>query len=168
MRFGTRAGLVLFSLASLILAIWLRLSISAIHDEITTDDDRFYLPPSSWLHVFSLGYNEAAADLVWIKTVIYFGTAAMTNWEGNTPRGKSNHTVNYLTTAADLDPRFRELYAIGNTLSSRAVMSVCATAGCAASRTIFAPPRWSCFRASSSIPIPADEMNETDAKGETA
>jgi hypothetical protein len=79
----------------------------------TDDDDRYYLPPASWLRFFSLGYNEAAADLVWVKTLIYFGKRmALEPEETN-----GGHIRNYLLTAVALDPKFRSLYTTGATFT---------------------------------------------------
>jgi hypothetical protein len=82
-------------------------------DEVMTEDDRYYLPPSEWLRVFSLGYTEAAADLIWVKTILYFGEKMTKKKDG---RG-SEHLMNYLLSAVDLDPKFRSCYTSGSTLT---------------------------------------------------
>ena len=78
-----------------------------------TRDDRYYLPPSKWLRVFSLGYTEAAADLVWGRTILYFGE----KMAGNSDEGASAYFMNYLLSAVDLDPKFRSCYTDGSTLT---------------------------------------------------
>lgn len=83
----------------------------ALRERVMTEDDRYYLPPSSWLRGFSAGYTEAAADIVWVKTVVYFGR----QFSGS--RDPVKHTMNYLLTAVELDPRFRDLYTIGSVLT---------------------------------------------------
>ncbi len=87
-------------------------SASALNS-VMERDDRYYLPPSQWIRVFSFGYNEAAADLIWVKTIVYFGEK-MTEKKS---KAGSQFVMNYLLSAVDLDPRFRNMYVAGSTLT---------------------------------------------------
>jgi len=93
----------------------LQAKTAAVRARVLTDDDRFYLPTAKWLRVFSIGYNEAAADLVWIKTIVYFGERVGSSTAD--VKARNNFTVNYLTTAVDLDPKFRRAYTAGSALT---------------------------------------------------
>lgn len=107
------AGLVAVGIALFFAAVHLRGETSRIYSSSVSEDDRYYLPPAQWLRAMSLGFNEAAADLVWIKTLVYFGG----QWETNKEKGESNFTMNYLGTAAQLDPRFRSIYTTGSAIT---------------------------------------------------
>ena len=85
----------------------------SLHASIAADDDTYYLPPPNWMRAMSLGYNEAAADLIWVKTVVYFGRSLKTPTGDATER----YSQNYLLIAAALDPRFHRLYTDGSTLA---------------------------------------------------
>ena len=80
---------------------------------VLTDDDRYYLPPAEWLRAFSLGYTEAAADMVWVKTIVYFGEKMGAEEKGE----GAHHMMNYLMTATALDPKFRSCYTAGSSLT---------------------------------------------------
>jgi hypothetical protein len=77
------------------------------------EDERYYLPPAAWLRIFCLGYNEAAADLVWVKTIVHFGK----NLTAAPKKSTDPFVLNYLMTAVELDRRFRSLYTVGSTLT---------------------------------------------------
>lgn len=98
-----------------VLAVLLQVKSADVHARVISEDDRFYLPAAKWLRVFSLGFNEAAADLVWIKTIVYFGQRVGSS--SSKIKGRENFTVNYLTTAVELDPRFRRAYTAGSALT---------------------------------------------------
>ncbi len=74
-------------------------------------EDLVYLPSANALRAVSLGHRELAADLIFLRTVVFFGSALVT-------------TKNYswldqhLDTVVDLDPAFRSAYLFG----SRATM----------------------------------------------
>ena len=36
-------------------------------------EELYYLPPSEWLPVISLGFRAALADLIWCRSLVYFG-----------------------------------------------------------------------------------------------
>lgn len=109
------------TLALLAAGIHLGAVTRSIRDRVMTDDDRYYLPPAEWLRVFSLGYNELAADLVWVKTLVYFGDMSLKTWAKDKKAAAANHTANYTTnymwTVCDLDPRFRSVYNRGSALA---------------------------------------------------
>lgn len=106
--------------ASLLLAaIGLRNEAVAISGKIISGEDHYYLPPAAWMKVFSLGYNEAAADVLWATTLVYFGGKKHWSKEQggaekiDTPR----FTVNYLALVSKLDPRFIGVYQDGGRLT---------------------------------------------------
>ncbi|MFW6087256.1 MAG: hypothetical protein ACODAG_08630 [Myxococcota bacterium] len=68
-----------------------------------TYEDVYYVPPSSWLPVFSLGYREAAADLLWMRGLVYFGDELV-------HRGQVKHIFNYGDAIVTLDPHFNRAY----------------------------------------------------------
>jgi len=68
------------------------------------EQDLHYLPEPTALRAMSLGYTELAADLIWLRQVIYFGDQL-------TSRGDFRYADRYLRTAIALDPNFRRLYA---------------------------------------------------------
>jgi hypothetical protein len=66
-------------------------------------EDVYYLPPSHWLGVFSLGYREALADLIWMKALIYFGDELY-------QQGQVKNLYNYTEAMLSLDERFLAVY----------------------------------------------------------
>jgi hypothetical protein len=66
-------------------------------------EDVYYLPPPGWLRVFSAGYHEAFADLVWMKVLIYFG-------EELYQRGNVENLYNYTDAILALDDNFAAVY----------------------------------------------------------
>jgi hypothetical protein len=111
MREKLKTGLFV-ALAALffLFSLGLRNHAKSRFQAVETEDDRFYLPPAEWLRFFSLGYNEAVTDLIWIKTILYFGSHVETK-EGE------RFVMSYLETAADLDQRFKALYVAGSVLT---------------------------------------------------
>lgn len=97
----------------------------SIRSSMTPESERYYLPPPIWLKVFSMGYREALADLVWIKGVIYFGSIHNSeyytehNLKGDLAKGTGfeNYSVNYIDTVTRIDPKFRGAYYKGGTLT---------------------------------------------------
>ena len=102
---------------------------ATIYKESATASNMYYLPTHAWLNVFSSGYNEATADLVWIKFIIYFSTAPkkevkqgqfitkeFLEKQKKQPRLK-NYTLNYITAATKLDPYFEAAYIHGSRLA---------------------------------------------------
>ena len=68
-----------------------------------TYEDVYYLPPSGWLRVFSLGHEEALADLVWMRALIYYGDEIA-------HRGGVTHVFDYGDAIVTLDPHFLAAY----------------------------------------------------------
>jgi hypothetical protein len=106
------------ALALFVSAAGLRSHAVAILSAVQTDEDRYYLPPPAWLRFFGLGYNEAVADAIWIRTIVYFGGAlkhALAARAKDAPArdSGSDFTVNYVRAVVDVDPRFREAYRDG-------------------------------------------------------
>jgi hypothetical protein len=86
------------------------LAVSRLHaaalrgrEGLPPEQDLHYLPEPHALRAMSLGYNQLAADLVWIRQIIYFG-------DEFTKRGDFRFLDRYLRTALELDPNFRRLY----------------------------------------------------------
>ncbi len=69
------------------------------------DEDLLYLPSSQHLSLMSVGYREALADLIWIRAVIFAGSAL----------GRENYdwVRSYLRVVNELVPTFRRPYAWG-------------------------------------------------------
>jgi hypothetical protein len=82
---------------------WLRLDAFADHQRAEHYEDVYYLPPAHWLPVMSLGYTSALADLLWCRTLVYFG-------EEIGVRGSVRHLFNYTDAVLALDPDFRAAY----------------------------------------------------------
>lgn len=68
-----------------------------------TYEDVYYLPPPGWLRVFSLGWDDALADLLWSRALVYFG-------EEMVQRGRMSHVFDYTEAMLTLDPEFRAVY----------------------------------------------------------
>ena len=66
-------------------------------------EDIYYLPPPAWLTVFSLGYREALASIVWMRTLIYFGDEMV-------HRGATKYLYTYADAMLSLDPYFVRAY----------------------------------------------------------
>lgn len=65
--------------------------------------DVYYLPPTEWLPVFSLGYRKALCDLIWMKALVYFG-------EEIAHRGSVKHLYEYAEAMIRLDKTFKPVY----------------------------------------------------------
>ncbi len=61
---GVAVGLLL-----VVLLLDMRLRAKLIRSSFPDDSDKYYLPPPEQLKVASMGYREAAADLVWIGAI---------------------------------------------------------------------------------------------------
>ena len=66
----------------------------------------FNLPPVSILRASTFGYNELAADLVWVRTINYFTDQLFRSKE-------MVHIKKYLDTIIALDSQFKEIYIYG-------------------------------------------------------
>jgi len=75
-------------------------------------DQMTYLPSGKYLKPMVLGFDEAAASLLWVKGVVYFGEAYLTHgddrWMG--------HILDIVTT---LNPRFKEAYQFAASLLTK-------------------------------------------------
>jgi len=113
----------LLSLAILLMsaAMAARSQTEKVFKSIVPDEDKFYLPPPIWLKLFSTGYNEAVADFLWAKTLVYFG--GKETHIDKKKRGKkgekstAKYTTNYLKIVSALDPKFLTVYENGSTLT---------------------------------------------------
>ncbi|HEX5655837.1 MAG TPA: hypothetical protein VFX59_01525 [Polyangiales bacterium] len=65
--------------------------------------DTYYLPRAEYLPLLSLGYQAALADLLWCKSLVYFGEELM-------HRGIVRYLFQYTDAILALDPSFREPY----------------------------------------------------------
>lgn len=81
----------------------LRIAASDHATATETYEDVYYVPPPQYLPVFSLGYDEAVADMLWIRSLIYFG-------EELVQRGQVKHVFEYAEAILTLDPDFRRVY----------------------------------------------------------
>lgn len=66
-------------------------------------EDLYYLPPPDWLPTLSLGHDEALADLIWLKALIYFGVELGHG-------GVVEHAFDYVDAILTLDERFKRVY----------------------------------------------------------
>lgn len=66
-------------------------------------EDVYYLPSAEYLPVLTLGYHAAVADLLWCKSLVYFG-------EEIVHRGVVRFLFEYADAILALDPSFREAY----------------------------------------------------------
>lgn len=66
-------------------------------------EDIYYLPPADWLRVFSLGYDEALADLIWMRALVYFG-------QEFEHAGHVQYVFEYAEAIEALDPHFLAIY----------------------------------------------------------
>ncbi len=74
---------------------------------LETDESKYYLPTADWMVPLSLGYREAAAGVVWVRLLTYFG-------EQHEVRGDFSHLEAYLTAVTSLDPYFYRAYTWGS------------------------------------------------------
>ena len=92
---------------SIVLLAWAtratRLVAFNAHHESQTYEDVYYLPPAEWLPVLSLGYRTAGADLLWCRSLVYFG-------EEFIRKGTVRHLFNYANAIIALDPDFKSVY----------------------------------------------------------
>lgn len=68
-----------------------------------TYEDIYHLPPPDWLRPFALGYDEALANLLWMRALVYFG-------EELVHRGQVRHVFDYAEAIITLDPEFEAAY----------------------------------------------------------
>jgi hypothetical protein len=104
MRRLAQAFLLLVLVAGCYLTRELRLTAFHWHLESQSYEDRYYLPPAGWLPLMSLGYHAALADLIWCRSLIYFG-------EELVHKGTAKFAFEYTDAVLALDPDFRSAYA---------------------------------------------------------
>lgn len=95
-----------FALAAASLALLSDSLRERAHDSRQTAqryEDVYYLPPKQWLSVFSLGFDEALADLIWMRALVYYG-------EEYQHRGQVRFVFEYAEAMEALDPEFRAVY----------------------------------------------------------
>jgi tetratricopeptide (TPR) repeat protein len=82
------------------------LRLAAFHSHLASQsyEDRYYLPPAEWLPLMSLGFRAALADLIWCRSLIYFG-------EELVHKGGVKFAFEYTDAVLALDPDFRSAYA---------------------------------------------------------
>lgn len=95
------APLVLLALA--IVAVRLRGAANEHLVATTSYQDVYYLPPPSALRVVSLGHDEALADLLWMRALIYTG-------DEYTHAGGLRYVFDYTEALLALDPDFTAVY----------------------------------------------------------
>jgi hypothetical protein len=93
---GVLAGLIAFNIS-------LRQDLSRTWHRGQRSEDVYYLPPEDWLPVMSLHYHSALADLLWMKSLLYFG-------EQTVQRGETKYLFGYVDAIVALDPNFRAIY----------------------------------------------------------
>ena len=105
-----RLALLVAALGLAVMATLARVPASTRFLEVDGYEDRYYLPAPAWLEVFSLGHREALADLLWIRTLVYYGDEL-----GH--QGHERHIFDYAEAILALDPDFRGVYARIGTLA---------------------------------------------------
>lgn len=68
--------------------------------------EAYLLPPAPVLRALAFGYNEVAADLLWVRTIAYFADHAFGD-------GELDHLARYLDGILALDPNFKAIYRFG-------------------------------------------------------
>jgi hypothetical protein len=76
---------------------------NASHARAQRYEDVYYLPPPRWLKVLSLGWDEAFADLIWMRALVYFGDELQHG-------GNVENVLEYAEAMVTLDPDFRAVY----------------------------------------------------------
>jgi hypothetical protein len=72
-------------------------------EQLAPEEDLLYLPQPRVLSALSLGHRELAADLVFVRAVIYYGGRLQ-------ERAAPRWIENYLSTIVELDPAWRTPY----------------------------------------------------------
>lgn len=105
------------SLAAVVVALLMgaaataiRLPATARYAEVNQYEDAYYLPAPGWLQVMSLGYQETLADLIWMRTLVYYGDEL-------THGGAERHIFDYAEAVLTLDPDYLSVYRRVGTLA---------------------------------------------------
>ena len=94
---------------AVLLVATLQLLISANHltqQRALVDTERlqlFHLPPTQVLQLISMGFEEAAADFIWVRAILYFSDQFLGVRD-------FRYLEPLLHTITDLDPRFEKAY----------------------------------------------------------
>lgn len=96
--------------AFLLISLWKVQSALQVYPNVEMES-LLYLPSGKHLKPLTLGYNQVAADLLWIKTISYFGGHFLTDKE----YPWLSHILNLII---DLDPRFDFPYYFGGIVLS--------------------------------------------------
>jgi len=100
------------SIIIIVLSIGLLLCQNALQNHKSSQiESILYLPSGKYLKYLTLGYNQVVADLLWIKTVSYFGSHFMTDQQ-------YPWLFHMLTLIIDLDPKFDFPYYFGGVVLS--------------------------------------------------
>jgi hypothetical protein len=102
-----RAGRIAALVFALISASWLsghtRIDSQRHFASTQRYEDTYLVPPPFWLGVFSLGYREALADLLWMRLLVYFGEEVI-------QKGRTRNLYDYADAVLSLDPYFIRAY----------------------------------------------------------
>ena len=95
----------LFASLALAAALGSHLRIASTRHYVAAQraEDLYFIPPAPWLPTLSLGYREAGADLIWIRSLIYYGESFSTAIP-------IRYVVDYGRAATTLDPTFEAPY----------------------------------------------------------
>lgn len=88
---------------------WMHTQLQDLRKAGPSGSELLYLPTPERLHLVSLGYREALADLIWIRAVVFAGSreqAARLSW-----------LRRYLAAISHLSPRFARPYHWGGVVS---------------------------------------------------
>jgi hypothetical protein len=96
-RRGISAAGVLLLLTAIVFA---EDAANRLRARFPAGEDVLYLPQPSALHALALGHDELAADLVFIRGLVYFGSQLE-------EKGEYRWLENYLDTITELDPRWK-------------------------------------------------------------
>lgn len=95
--------LILLSILLLILSIGQYQKKTGTHIGVRISESLNYLPSGTFLKGMALGYDEALADFLWVRTVGYFGTHVKTDRD-------YTWLIHMLRLIVDLDPRYESPY----------------------------------------------------------
>jgi hypothetical protein len=96
----------LVGLASGLAHLEVRLSARVQAGTENAPTEAYYVPPASTLRALAFGYNELAADLLWVRSIAYYANHITTDRD-------LRHIERYLNTIVALDPHFRAIYRYG-------------------------------------------------------
>jgi hypothetical protein len=96
-------GLLVGLLIALLAGDHFRVSAQHRYAATQTYEDFYYLPPQDYLVLGALGHRAALADLIWMKTLIYYGEELI-------HRGNVKHLYRYADAMLALDPDFKKVY----------------------------------------------------------